>query len=335
MKRKHYHFILIILFVFINSINTQIELNIWQQHQPQYPQCMNNIVNGNTVSAEQLSNIIQERMSHYCNNDTSQTWANCVEIQDSSSFCIENTNCKKLRRSKKVNIFLNFIKSKSKPSNNCNIPNKLHFINRYSWRDMPRDPILDDIKLINTTIKYIEINKNGCQKTHVVFPNLEHFPQNEVLEIIQIDNHPRIPSLNGKLGLRARMYIPKYSILGNYCGNEYFASDIYTQCDFNYITEYWMSAAVINVNNNKIIKDIVIDPYRHNPLIYANDFRINLSNKYPNTNERMFENMGCYQLISDMNKNGLVLICIAIKDICLGCEINHYYGPNWNQKTKN
>ncbi len=66
MKRKHYHLILIISFVFINSTNTEMKalppLNIWQQHQPQYSQCMNNIVNGNTVPAEQLSNIIQERV---------------------------------------------------------------------------------------------------------------------------------------------------------------------------------------------------------------------------------------------------------------------------------
>merc|ERR1712187_586523 len=52
--------------------------------------------------------------------------------------------------------------------------------------------------------------------------------QTEVMERYKIINHRRVSALNGQFGVRAKMEIPKHTVVGQYIGVEYLESEFHS-----------------------------------------------------------------------------------------------------------
>eukprot|EP01084_Bolivina_argentea_P250776 420331_1 len=197
---------------------------------------------------------------------------------------------------------------------------------------------------------YDHIALNGiskCRDIDITFNTDENgnkvclqFKQAEVLEIIRVGKHFRIPSLDGTFAVRAKKYIPKNTILGRFCGDELYAweyNKVYEEtCEYTMRNHYRMSMKCPNdtLNNiscpssygdNQIVLD-ELDPFPANPMVIINDCRKNISSKYVTDDDRRYWNAEYHHVYV----NGWpFLFIVSTKPIFGGQEITCYYGPNY------
>ena len=170
--------------------------------------------------------------------------------------------------------------------------------------------------------------------------------QTEVLEKYKIGNHPRVIALNGQYGIRARMDIPKHTVVGQYIGIEYLESEFheaYSRTVQNAIKNIYAFTLSVGDNptsnknksktSNNNYPKIVIDAlgfkeeeHKSNTLIYINDCRSDISSEQKSNDDTKFENV----MFAKVALNGWPSIFVITKrEIKKGEELLGFYGNDY------
>eukprot|EP01083_Nonionella_stella_P038669 105136_1 len=170
----------------------------------------------------------------------------------------------------------------------------------------------------------------------------------DYVEAFQIPRGHRIPSLEGKIGLRCKRFIPKGTVLGQYIGTEYIAKEfdtIYEHSNewdlrnmYAFDLNLYIPSDLDDENNIKenpsyyqtaTKRELIIDGWdqrKINPLIYINDCRQNIDEDTPSKQDEAFWNCSFRTVVI----NGWPSVFVLAKgDVNVGEAFNIFYGDNY------
>jgi len=225
--------------------------------------------------------------------------------------------------------------------------NQTAYWNGYS----EHDPYINT-RGMNAQNVYDHFRMNGaspCRDIDLVIPRKDEFNQpinkvyrqTDVLEVVKVTKHHRIPYLDGQFALRAKINIPKGTVLGRFCGDEMYRFEydaVYKgTCENQMRNNYRMT---LECPSNEFKKEeecpvegregqIIVDElttFPSNPLVIANDPRADLSKPQMTEEDKGFQNAQ----FRNINVNGWpYLVVVNHKNIRKGDEITIYYGAGY------
>ena len=174
------------------------------------------------------------------------------------------------------------------------------------------------------------------------------FKQDEVVEIVKVTKHHRIPALDGQYAVRVKMNVPSNTVLGRFCGDEMFEFEynkIYLHsCQHFMRVRYRMTSECPDNpwNGEKCpvhdgMGDIVSDElttFPGNPMVIVNDPRKDISKPELTKEDKKYGNS--YFRVIKINGWPSTVI-VNSKPMVKGEEITIYYGedyviPPWVEK---
>lgn len=167
------------------------------------------------------------------------------------------------------------------------------------------------------------------------------FEQHDLMEIVNVTDHHRVPALNGQFALRATRDIPANTVLGRFCGDEMFTKEydrVYSgTCSSQMRDHYRMTmpppclspmsniAHCIDDKVEGIVQD-ELGPFPANPMVIANDARRDISKPDLSEEDRVYHNAN----FNGFHVNGWPsLLITSHQEIRKGDEITVYYGPKY------
>ncbi len=159
--------------------------------------------------------------------------------------------------------------------------------------------------------------------------------QVSVLARYDVSQHAHIPSLNGQRGLRAKVDIPKGTVLGRYVGVEYFADewqDIYGGTrDEALHAVYAFNTEIDDPSNDDQAYKTVTDAIAYDDstlLLYINDCRQNMvNNEVPSSDDEPWWNVEFVRV----KLNGWPAIFVVTRrEVSAGVELLGWYGHDYH-----
>ena len=181
-----------------------------------------------------------------------------------------------------------------------------------------------------------------CRDIRIVFDQ-EHeecvdYAPEDILEVVRVTKHHRIPQLNGQFAVRALRNIPKHTVIGRFCGDEMFKFEykelFLNSCEYRMRNQYRMTMQCPHdrwSGEQCIFGEIILDEldtFPANPMVIMNDVRRNLTQKGGTLSDEDEEHWNCQ--FSHALVNGWPLLYVVTrKDILKGQELATYYGPRY------
>ncbi|ETO09335.1 hypothetical protein RFI_28052 [Reticulomyxa filosa] len=221
------------------------------------------------------------------------------------------------------------------------------------------DQTIEQVSNIEKKItRFLQLNSGRLYLANpLIAPNNFPLHQNKVLCKYQIKKHERIEALNGQIGIKAKMDIPKHTIIGQHYGVEFLCSEF--EWLYGGTSEEWQHntyAHTINVkeetfNNYLKLTDkrqsrsqnnrsdttsvaIVIDPCSlrgtsQEPLLmFLNDCRLHIESVHATEQDLMHENV---EFLSCTLNGWPTLFAWTSKDVKKEEELFLYYGKYYNE----
>ena len=178
------------------------------------------------------------------------------------------------------------------------------------------------------------------QKDEFGHPISRVFKQEEVVEIVKVTKHHRIPALNGQYAVRVKMDVPANTVLGRFCGDEmhkFQYNMVYRHtCEDRMRQNYRMTIKCPdNIWNGEkcpvegemgfiIVDELTTFPA--NPMVIANDPRKDISKPKLTKNDQKYRNTH----FREIRVNGWPFtVIINGKAMVKGEEVTIYYGPGY------
>ena len=295
------------------------------------------VIEGNSITSETLQQFCNDKLTRLC-DDTYDEYNNPA-IMNTSKFVDIGYG---LKRESTLHELYKDIESKHGQELSLHV---------YYKSDIYRAPLE----------KYLTYNQVYASKGTNIILNSEYYVynnilvnQSDIMEVINITHHSRLPILIGQTGVIAKRFIPKGTILGQYMGNEYFSythDNYFDKCEMWYRKKYRFFVQVFNTFKDKNEK-LAIDPFPQysNPLIHLNDVRYDITKVGRSSKESELENIVFLEVLINnwphIVWTHIYIHCLYIyilwfvskikkkfvgasKDIHKGSEILSYYGDDY------
>jgi len=177
--------------------------------------------------------------------------------------------------------------------------------------------------------------------------NYSLYLQTDVMEKYMIESYDRVPSLNGQFGIRAKMDIPRHTVVGQYIGVEYLEEEFHSA--FSGTQENALKniyAFTLSVGDNPTttkkeekLQKIVIDAHGFEVdangdkplLIFINDCRKDISMENKTSDDQQIENV----LFAKVSLNGWPSIFVITKrEIKKNEQLMGFYGNDYFHAVK-
>ena len=249
------------------------------------------------------------------------------------------------------------ISNESTYNRSCKLQEIYNDIQECEWYEsvnIDKQTIDDNLNAWKISIEcFLRINN---EKTYVNNPNINinnlTINSGNVCEKYEIDekNNENITALNGQIGLKSKIDIPKYTTIGQYFGNELLPHEFqqihmddkeYLKCcscafEANFIsTERVEPNAIIVEQARDELQKFIIDPYRitcRPNVTYINDCRKDLLQEQTSYNDWSRVNVKC---VGAEIKGWPMVFMITTKNVCKGDTFWTHYGSQYHLLMKN